>query len=63
MLYRPDVYDLAAERQRDLRQEAADDRLIRVTRKARYLRTSDGYRFIPAGAELFAQTAEPPKAA
>lgn len=64
MLYRPDAYDLATARQEELRRERAEDRLIRVARKARYIRSGDGYRFVPAGQSLFAESPEPsPRAA
>jgi hypothetical protein len=46
------LQELAKMRQEEILREAANDRLIRNARKARYARFGSGFRFIAAG-ELF----------
>jgi hypothetical protein len=56
-------YDLAQIRHDELLKEAAENRVIRQARKARYARSGLGYRFISAGASLFRDAHESPHVA
>ena len=63
MLHPIDEIAVARARFEKMRQDADDRRLVQMSKRARYARSGNGYRFIAAGQSLFERTPDPIKAA
>ncbi|HLJ67459.1 MAG TPA: hypothetical protein VKX16_08870 [Chloroflexota bacterium] len=60
MMYLVEAPEIVRSRHEQYRREAAEDRIVRAARKARFARSGSGYRFIPVGARLFRKIDDTP---